>query len=178
MSAAKPPPAGMEPITRLAQAYAAERERLQGIVDDIHDRQRAVVRAQRRSLRAAVARTSAAKGELREAIEAAPELFVRPRTQTVDGVKFGMRKQPGALRMTDESRVIERIRKVLPERVADLVQVKETVVKAALKKLPAKTLARLGVTLEADEDEVQIKGATDELDKIVDALMGDDEVTA
>ena len=174
MSAPKPP-VGLEPIVRLARAYAAERDALQQIVDTVHDAQRAIVRKHRRSLTAAIARTSGARDELQEAIEVVPQLFVKPRTQTEEGIKFGLRKQPGALRIADETKVIARVRKHFPEREQDLVQVKESVAKAALRKLPATDLARLGVTLEADEDEVTIKAASDALDRLVAALMGDVE---
>ncbi|MYE58364.1 MAG: hypothetical protein F4X35_02090 [Alphaproteobacteria bacterium] len=163
----------LDDVLKLARAYARARETLQGIVDEIHDEQRKAVRERRRRLTDAIARTSAARDGLEAAIDGHHALFEKPRTQTVDGIKFGLRKQPGAVTFADEAKVIARIRKLLPEREADLVQVKETVIKAAAKKLSAKDLARIGVALGADEDEAVIKVASDDLDKLVDALMAD-----
>lgn len=165
----------LDDVLKHARAYARARETLQTIVDQIHDEQRRAVRHHRRRLADAVARTSAARDVLSAAVDGNHGLFEKPRTQTADGITFGLRKQPGAVTMADEAKVVARIRKHLPEREADLVQVKETVVKAAVKKLSARDLARIGVSLGAAEDEVVIKAATDDLDKLVAALMGDPE---
>ena len=127
-----------------------------------------------RFLKARVAEVSAARDELREAIAANPELFERPRTRALEGIKVGYRKQPGRVEC-DEERSIARIRKLYPDREADLVRVRESLIRSALKNLDAKTLASIGATVIQVADQIVIAAADDDLDKLVDALLSDDE---
>ena len=72
-------------------------------------------------------------------------------------------------------RAIARIRKLHPDREGDLVRVRESLVRSALKNLDAKILASIGVTVEQVDDAVVIAAANDDLDKLVDALLRDEE---
>lgn len=164
----------IDDIITLARVYAKARDDMEEVLDDIRDRRRQAVRSRMRALRNRVAECAAAKEALRAAVEAAPELFAKPRTQTADGVKFGWRKQSGAIEIADEKKVIERIRKRLPDRVASLVKVKETVDKTALRKLKATDLAKLGLTIADPVDEVTITVPSTDIDKLVDALLEED----
>ena len=161
-------------IIDLAKAYAASRSRLDAVLDEINTMRRQAVRARLRGLRSRVAETSAAKDELRQAILSRPDLFERPRTQAVDGIKFGVRKQPGSIEYADEAQVVKRIRQKLPDQADTLVRTRETLDKTQLRKLPARILAQLGVTIGDPTDEVTIAAAAGDLDKLVDALL--DEV--
>ncbi len=163
-------------VADLAKTYARERGALQDVVDDIHDDQRAILRARKRSLQAAVVRASAAKDALRTAIDGSRALFERPRTQTCDGVKFGLRKLPGRIDLGDEAQVITRIRRKLPNRADDLVRVRESLAKPALRNLDARSLAAIGVQIDDVADEIIIAAASDDLDKLVAALLPDEEV--
>ena len=111
---------------------------------------------------------------MRQAILSRPDLFEKPRTQAVDGIKFGIRKQTGAIQYADEAQVVKRIRQKLPDQADTLVRVRETVDKTQLRKLPARQLAQLGVTIEDPVDEVTIAAVEGDIDKLVDALL--DEV--
>lgn len=170
-----PTPAPLKEIVELARAYARERDALQGVVDEIQEEQRQAVRARKRSLNAAVARTSSAKDALRAAIAESPQLFEKPRTQTAEGVKFGYRKLPGQVQVADEAKTIERIRSQLPEREEDLIKVRETLVKAAVRNLQTHEAKKIGVTIVETDDEILIATASDDLDKLVKALLPDGE---
>ena len=116
---------------------------------------------------------------LRDALADSPELFVKPRTRALEGIKVGFRKLPGRFEMADEGRTIKRIRERMPEREDEFVRVKESVDRAALKKLATGELARIGVTLVETGDEVVIAVAkTDLLDKLVEALLVEGEEAA
>ena len=165
----------LDSIIDLAKAYARARGRVSEVAEEIRDRQRRAVSGRLRALRSRAAEAGAAERELRDAVEAAPELFEKPRTQTVDGVRFGWRKQAGAIEIADEKKVIERIRKSLPDREAALVRVKETVDRTALRKLAAGDLARLGLSIGNPVDEVTIGAASSDIDKLVKALLEENQ---
>jgi hypothetical protein len=102
-----------------------------------------------------------------------PELFDRPRTRVVEGIRIGFRKAKGRLEIADEARSIALIRRHLAEISETLVKVKESLVKAALARLPAADLRRVGVTLVETGDEPVVEPTAGELEKLVDALLDD-----
>ena len=166
----------MDEIATLARAYARSREALETLTEEIEGERRQAVRRRLRALKARVAEASAAKDTLRAAIAEAPELFARPRTRAIEGVKVGYRKMPGRIVIADEDRTVRRVRDKLPEREAALVRVKESLDRAALGKLDARDLAKIGVVIERVDDEIVIATATSDLDKLVDALLADDDL--
>lgn len=165
-------PATMDEIEALARGYAKARDALEDTADEIKELQRKAVASRMRGLRNRIAEAAAAEDALRAAIEARPDLFVRPRTVAVDGVKFGYRKQAGAIDLGDEAKAIERLRKLFPAREAATVNVKETLDKKALRKLPAADLARIGVTIGDPGDAVVIEVAPSDVDKLI-AFLSD-----
>ena len=159
-------------IAALCTDYAQARERLAHTTEQIRDLQRQAVRRHLRGLKAAITQVSATQESLREAVEANPQLFVKPRTRSLEGVKVGYRKLPGTIEC-DQARAIDRIRKHYPESEAALVRVKESLNRAALKKLDAKMLSALGVSIVEVDDEVVIAAAGDDLEALVKTLLGD-----
>ena len=162
----------MKEITRLCRAYADARDALAEVSGDIKAMRRAAVKSRLRALQNRVVEVSAAKDALRTAIAESPGLFAKPRTRALEGIKVGYRKLPGRIEC-DEARAIAMARKKLPERAASLVRVKESLDKPALLKLDSKQLACIGVSVTAVDDEIVIKAANTDLDKLVDALLAD-----
>ena len=167
------PPAAMQEIVALARAFAAAREATEALAEDIGAVQRKALSGRLRALRSRVAEQAASEEALRAAIRARPDLFVRPRTVAVDGIRFGLRKQPGAVALGDEAQAIRRLRARLPGRAEALIRVRETLDRQALRRLPAAELAQIGVTIERATDEVTIAGAPSDLDRLVAALLED-----
>lgn len=163
----------MDEIVALARSYAKARDALEASAEEIRQLQRKAVRDRLRGLRSRVAEAATAHDALKAALEARPGLFVKPRTVAVDGVKFGFRKQTGALDVGDEAQAIERLRKKLPGLADALINVKESLDKKGLRKLAAADLARIGVTIGDPVDEVVIATAESDIDKLVDALLDD-----
>lgn len=160
----------LEDIMDLARAYAKARDDMEEVLDDIADRRRKAVRSRLRALRARAAECATAREALKAAVEAASELFAKPRTQTVDGVKFGWRKQQGGIDIADEAKVVERIRKKLPGQTASLLKVTK-IDKTALRKLSAGDLAKIGLSISDPVDEVTITVPSTDIDKLVGALL-------
>ncbi len=167
------PPAAMQDIVALARAFAAAREATETLAEDIRAVQRKALSGRLRALRSRVAEQAASEEALRAAIRARPDLFVRPRTVAVDGIRFGLRKQPGAVALGDEAQAIRRLRARLPGRAEALIRVRETLDRQALRRLPAAALAQIGVTIEKATDEVTVAGAPSDLDRLVAALLED-----
>ena len=168
-----PPPASMEEIVALAREFAAARAATGALADDIKKVQRKALGGRLRALRNRIAAQATAEQALRAAVGARPDLFVSPRTVAVDGIRFGLRKQPGTVALGDEAQAIRRLRAHLPEQVESLIRVKEALDRKALRNLSAAELAQIGVTIERATDEVTIAAGRDDLDRIVAALLDD-----
>lgn len=115
--------------------------------------------------------------DLAALIQANPELFEKPRSYVVDGLKFGLQKQKGAMCWADDEQLCARIRALARQGVigADqvklLIRTKEAPVAAALEKLDANVIKRLGITVEADADAPLIKSVDSEVEKAVNAVI-------
>ena len=165
----------VEEIVELARDYARAVDRLAVVSEDIRDQQRHAVRQRLRGLKARAAEASAARAVLHDAIDASRERFAAPRTRATDGVKYGLRKQPGRVEVTDEARSIARIRERLPDWADTLIRTTERLQRAPLRQLDSRRLAAIGVRVEAVDDEVVISAAASDLDKLVEALLADGE---
>ena len=123
--------------------------------------------------RSQTAAVSAAKATLREALENGRGLFEKPRTRELSGIEVGYRKQPGRVDVPDAGATIARIRAKHPHLAPSLINVRESLDKAAARKVDAKTLAAVGVAIVDVDDEIVIRGAGGDIDKLVAALMDD-----
>lgn len=158
-------------IEELAKAFAAARSELSDKVGAV---ERLVERIKRRriaGIKSAVARAAEAQDRLHAAIDSAPELFQKPKSLVLHGVRVGYQKQRGQLTIEDETQTVRLIRKYFPAEFDRLVKVSEKPLKPALNQLSAAELRRLGVTVEADTEAVLIKPTDSEVDKLVDALL-------
>ena len=164
----------LDEIGGLARDYADAREALAEVVEEVRAEQRLALRRRMRAVQARVAHTGAARDRLEAAIDERRDLFVKPRTQSVHGIKFGLRKGPGRLE-GDEADAIARIERQFPARAKDLVVVRKALNREALKKLEVRDLAKIGVVLVQDADRIVITAASNDLDKIVEAMLADKE---
>lgn len=165
----------MDGIRKLAERYAHRRRLVAVIQEHIRSEVRRIVLAERQNLRRRVAELDVAREDLAAAIQDHQDLFARPRTHSVEGVKFGLRRAQGKLLVGDPARTVALIRQHLPER-DDLLVVTERPARRGIRELHPRTLQRIGVTLLPDTEEVVITSATDDLDKLVKVFrVSDDE---
>ena len=165
-------PAGYEHAAELAKAYFEAHESLRERVDEIRERQMQAGRRLLPGLKQRAAAASAARDELREYIEARPELFERPRTRALHGVKLGRRQLPGKL-VIDEAAAPGLIKRFLPDHYKALVKVETKLVKAAVKNLKPAMLERIGGQIAELGDETVIAVPKSAVDKLVEALLAD-----
>lgn len=158
-------------LERRAKAVADTRAAVGDIVQSLNDGIDALKRDHMRALKAAINAAAEQHDKLKALIEANPELFVRPKTVVMHGIKLGFRKGTGGLEFDDEDQVIKLIRKHFPEQFDVLVKTTEKPVKSALGGLTVAELKKLGVTVESTGDVVFIAPTDSAVDKLVKALL-------
>lgn len=171
--------ATMTEIEQLTRDYSEARAYLTGVVTALQTELERLKPPALPLIRKAVGDTGEAHGRLHAAVEASPELFTKPKTITIAGIRVGYMKQKGKVVIEDEEKTIARIRKLLPEDQAVLlINVKESVHKPSVYDLVAADLKRLGISITDDEDAVVIKPVDGEVDKLVNALLAEAEKAA
>ncbi len=166
----------MNEIERLTKDYAYAREalaqRVQGLEDEINTLKRKALPHIRKSVEAAAER----RERLKSAIEVSHEFFIEPRTVTFHGIKVGLQKGKGKIEWDDDEQVVKLIRKHFPEQADVLIKTTDKPVKKALAQLTVSELKKLGIEVEETGDQVVIKSTDSEIDKLVNALLKDEEV--
>lgn len=161
----------LEQIAKATRQFADARRELSALVDATNRRMRLIYEDNLHQIRKLLARTTDSRAALEALILAAPELFARPRTIVVHGVKIGLRKGKGGLEWDDEEQVVRLIKKLFPDQADVLIRTSEQPVKNALAELSASDLKRLGVTVEETGDVPVIQPADSVVDKIVKAFF-------
>ncbi len=138
----------------------------------------------RAGIDAAAEEKAAAYEALMQLIQASPQLFKRPRSITVDGVKAGYRKELDSLDWDDEEVVMRRIEAILPDQVDLLIRTQTSLVADALPQLDSQTLRQIGVRQVSGTDQAFVTIGDSDLEKLVKVILadaarrqGDDEKT-
>ena len=154
-----------------ADALDVLTERVQALESELES----IKRRKLRGIKEAVRKVKTIEAELHDTIEASPELFEKPRTQVISGIKVGILKSKGKITVEDDEKVVKLIRKYFSDQEDVLINTKETPVKKALGNLSAAELKRIGVTIEDTGDQVVIKSTDSNVDKLVSALLKEAE---
>ncbi|MBN8714406.1 MAG: hypothetical protein J0H50_10615 [Xanthomonadales bacterium] len=168
----------MQEIESRAKVFASARDELASRLQDLRDEQESAKRRRIQGIKNSLARFTAAHGELKEAIEVSKDEFKSPKTRVLHGIKVGWMKQRGKLEIGDADNVVRLIRKLLPDQAETLIKTTDKPVAAALSNLAAGDLKRLGVRIADDIDAVVLKPVDGELDKLIAALINDEDVEA
>ena len=162
-------------IERLTKDYADWREQLSNAVRALEDEIGAVKRKYMPSIKKKVAAVTERQANLKAVLEDSAGLFVKPRTLILHGVKVGFQKAKGKISWEDDDQVIRLIKKHFPEQADVLIKITEKPVKDPLGQLSAAELKRIGITVSETGDVVVIKSTDSEIDKLVEALLKDDD---
>ncbi len=160
-------------IEARALAFSEARKELKAEIDDLQHVIETAKRQRMKRLRELVAEAKAKKAELKAEIEAAPEVFKRPKTRVLHQIKVGFAKGRQSLPIADPDGVVKQVRKLFKDRFNALVKVTEAPNKTALIRLPAKDLTRLGLKVREGKNETVVAPEDSEVDKIVTALLDD-----
>lgn len=161
----------MEDLTERARGLSEARARLCTLVQALNAGLEAMKANQMPEIRVAIEAAGAAWSALEAGIQSSPALFIKPRTVAAHGVTFGINKGKGTIEIDDAERTLALIRKHLPEQAEVLIKTQHTPVKKALEQLPAADLRRIGVGLVEAGDQVVIRPAPSDVDKLVRALV-------
>lgn len=168
--------ATIEVIEGKAREYSVARGALVELVNGLHTEIEQAKKKYLGAIRKQVAKTKDAESALAAAVERAPELFQKPRTLSLHGVKVGFQKGKGGIAWDDQEKVVARIERIYADdeaMLATLLRVKKSPNKEALENLDVAELKRLGCTVRAAGDQVVVKPVDGEVDKLVAALLKD-----
>lgn len=157
-------------IEKGAKHFAQTHAAVADLVKTIEAEKAAVDARYERALEALVAACADDRKILHDLIVAAPELFEKPRTLVLSGVKVGFRKGAGGLQIENEPRTIDLIEKHLAEQADILIHTEKTVVLKALRELDVKDLMQIGCRIEGVGD-VPVLSIQNETAKRVAALI-------
>ena len=158
-------------ILERVELLAVRRERLREIVTALNAGIEALKAEKLPELRVAIELATVTWNNLVQDIQSNPALFEKPRTQTAHGIKFGLAKGKGTVEIADPDKTVRLIKKHLPEKADLLIDTKETPSKDAIAGLPVEDLKRIGCAVKGTGDQVVIRPADGEVDKIVKALI-------
>ncbi len=169
----------MVDIETMAKTHAQARQVLCERMQQLEDLLRRTRRQRIAGIKSAVARVTDTGDALKAFVSSHAALFSRPKTRTFHGVRIGLQRQKTKIEWDDEDKVVELIRKHLPDQAETLVKTTHKPIRKALANLPAKDLRKIGARLTPAKDEVLIKSTDTEIDKMVDALLaeGDEPMT-
>lgn len=165
----------MEQTEQLTQDYRRHYDVLAERVQDLEDEVEKLKRRRLPGIKSAVHQAAEARDQLASHIERHPDLFESPRTVVIAGIRVGMMKGKGKVVVADKAKTCERIRKLFPDSVDDMIKLTESPILSQLNKLPAATLRRLGADVEQTGDQVVIKPVDGDIDKLVNALLKEAE---
>jgi hypothetical protein len=158
--------------TKLAEAYAEVHNELITTVTELERKQLDLAAAAMPTIRRLVQKVATAEEKLRESVDGNRDSFVKPKTMTVAGIRFGLKKGVGGYVIEDEEAVIARIKKHLPEEDWDaLIKTEESLKKAGLDGLEGGVLKKLGVEVQGDEEVVFVKPVDGKVSKAVNAML-------
>jgi len=163
-------------IERLAKEVAEARQNLREGLDEIESEISTIKKKFMPAIRRAVEKAAQRHEALKQAIAEAPELFVKPKTVIFHGIRLGYMKGKGDIAWDDTAQVVKLIKKNFPDSVDILLKITETPVKTALAALSVSDLKKIGVTVVETGDEVFIKPTDSEIDKMINALLKDEEL--
>lgn len=158
-------------IESLTAAYAARRALLAARLTALDRDLAAVKRKHMRELKRHVALTAETQSALHNAIEAAPELFEKPKTRILHGIKVGFRKGKGKIEWEDDAQLVALIERKFPDFIDDLIITTKTPSAIGLAELDASELRKLGVTVEEAGEQVVVKAVETDVEKLVKLLL-------
>ena len=161
----------MTDIEAAAEALARDRRALSEAAQTLEIELSEVKTRHAGALRLVAAKAATSWKALLDAVRAAPELFSKPRSVVLHGIKLGWQKGKGSIDIANPDRTVGLIKKHFPDQVATLIATREVPVKDALAQLPAADLKRLGVAIGDTDDQPFIRAADGDVDKLVRNLI-------
>jgi hypothetical protein len=167
--------ATLSEIEKLAKEFSEARKVLRDRVDVLDTGIVALKKRYLPGIRSAVDAAKEKQAVLSAAIEDNRGLFVKPRTLTLFGIRFGIQKGKGKLQWDKDAApgIIKLIKRSYEETWETYIKIKETLIKKTLSTLSSAELRKLGIQVVDSGDSVFIEPTDSEVDKLVDALLNE-----
>lgn len=164
-----------EAAARLAVAHQAAIVATASLQTEVSAAIAPLFKKHKSSIDAAAEEEAAASKALQALLDGSPQLFQRPRSISVDGVRAGYRKADDMLDWDDEANVITRIRALdeLKPLAMVLVRTVESLNIAALGELTAAQRRAIGVRRIDGVDQSFISFGDTDVDRLTKALLAD-----
>ena len=167
--------ATMEQIDRLCSDYFEIREDLTNRVAILEEELEVVRKKHMRGIKHCIRSAAEQTAVLQMEIEDSRELFGRPKTLVLHGIKVGFVKGKGKLEWEDDDTVVRLIKRHFPDQAEVLIKTTEKPRKDALNALTVSELKKIGVTAEETGELVVVRAVDTDVDKIVRALLKNQE---
>lgn len=158
-------------IESQCQAYDRASNELEYLIANLEEDLNKVKQKHLRGLKKAAATVAGLEAALTDAIGNSPQLFEKPRTVVLHGVKVGFTSSVGKLEFDDADTVLAHIRKLFPEEKDLLIRTKHEPNKDALRNLSAQDLAKLNCRIVDAGDLVLVKRMAGDVEKLVGKLI-------
>lgn len=122
-------------------------------------------------IRRVMSQVTARHADLYREIAENKDLFQKPRTQVIEGIRVGLSRGKGRLEVPNEEQTIAAIEEHLPKQAKFLIRIEKSLIVSAAKKLPPETLDLIGAEIVGKEDTVVIEEVEAQINKILSSLI-------
>lgn len=168
---AKVIPPEITAIDLLARQYADAQTDLESLTNELREAIETATRKAWPDLRKATTRAAERYDALLAAVSDAPDVFDKPKTRILHGIRVGYRKAKDTVQVLNPANTVELIKKHLEDQQDVLIATDERPVMDALEQLDDDVLKRIGCKRVPGTDAPFAKLADTDLDKVVAALM-------
>jgi hypothetical protein len=160
-------------VEELTRRYALAHKRSTAILTALNEEAERIQRSARRRFKRIYKIEAARLAELAEAINNSRGLFKSPRTVVFHGIKVGLQKGKGTIKISKEEfdRVVTLIKKHFPKQVETLIITKEMPSVKNLSDLKGDELKKLGLSITGAGDNVLISPTDSAVDKLFKAYL-------
>ena len=170
MSNSSPDP--LNQFDRAARAYSEARAAADDIVAPLNAALDALKRDHVPALRLAIGRATECLDVPKRLIAEHPEIFVKPKTQVLHGLRIGFMKERDVVVVHNEDATIEMIEAALPDKAAVLIGTEKALRKTALATLTDDELVMIGAARKPGDDVPFIAPVDSEVEKFVSKMVG------
>jgi len=156
-------------VEKLTKEFADAWDKMGDTLRDLDDKAQALNRQYLPGLKTQERILEEKRDKLSAALEASPELFKKPRSIVIHGIKVGLQKGKGELSWSKKAaaKIVELIKKHHLDRADVFIRTTEEPNKDTLKILPGADLMKLGVRVGGIDDEVVIKPVESQIEKLM-----------
>lgn len=157
-------------IETQAKAYHQAEDELAGKIVEMDKELKAIEVRYLPMIKRRFETAAAAYDTLNAGIAQSPELFLKPKTIVLHGVKCGFGKGKGKVTIENSANTVRLIEKHLSEQADVLIKTTKSPIKTALANLSGAELKKIGVTVEQAGEQVVISLVASVVDKIIQAF--------